>query len=252
MERICKLCLNEAQLLPKSHIIPEFLYKELYDEKHRFFFTTSTNLKEGKKNLKPLQSGIYEGNILCINCDNSILGSLERYSANFLFPKNTSKEKSCQLIPNYIENGNQFLKRSNVDYNKFKLFFLSILWRSSISSKEFFKEIQIGIHEHIIREMIIQNQPGEINDYPVLITIIDQSSKSPKDYIGQPRLGKYEGHRIALFWTSSLLFCVIISSHKKPSKLLDMALKPSGDLLLPYLPKSQTWDLFLKFSGLNK
>jgi len=252
MKRICKLCLKEANLLSKSHIIPDFMYKELYDEKHRFLFTTNLDLKEKKENLKHLQTGIYEGNILCRNCDNVILGSLERYTANFLYAENISKEKSPLLIPQIDLKGNRFFKVSNADYSKFKLFFLSILWRSSISTNEFFKEIQLGIHEQIIRKMIIENQPGNIGDYPVIISIIDQSSTSPKDYIGQPRLTKYSGHRIALFWTSSLLFGVLISSHKKPSELIDMALNPSGDFLLPYLPKSQSWDLFLKFSGLLK
>lgn len=31
----CKLCLEEKILLKKSHIIPEFMYKDLYDENHK-------------------------------------------------------------------------------------------------------------------------------------------------------------------------------------------------------------------------
>ncbi|GEM_PF-2942036 len=32
---ICKLCLKDKPLIKKSHIIPDFMYREIYDEDNR-------------------------------------------------------------------------------------------------------------------------------------------------------------------------------------------------------------------------
>ena len=53
---ICKLCLKEKKLLKKSHIIPKFMYKGLFDENHKILVSKVNPLKKEK-----LQSdGAYE------------------------------------------------------------------------------------------------------------------------------------------------------------------------------------------------
>lgn len=247
---VCKLCQKEKELLKRSHIIPDFMYKDLYDDKHRFIISTNSDIKNRTNNFKLPQSGIYEPNILCKECDNSLISSFERYFANFFNSNKIPIEKSPNLIKNFDINGNKFYHCLNTDYSKLKLFFLSILWRSSLSNHNFFKDINLGPHEEKIRLMLINNSPGEVDVYPVMLSIVDQSSQSPKDYIGQPTLKRYKGHKIARFWISSIMFVVIISSHKKPSESLLMSLKPNGEFVLPFVPKSKAWELLLKYSGL--
>ena len=38
---ICRLCLEEQALIKKSHIIPEFMYQDLFDENHKFIMTSN-------------------------------------------------------------------------------------------------------------------------------------------------------------------------------------------------------------------
>ena len=114
----CKLCLEEKNLLKKSHIIPNFLYSALFDEKHRIHLVSIKN----DKNLssRKLQSGEYEGEILCAKCDNQILGELERYVNRVLFhekPDVTENRKN--------EKGMKYTYCANLDYTKFKLFLLT-------------------------------------------------------------------------------------------------------------------------------
>ena len=40
----CKLCLENGVLVRKSHIIPDFMYRDLFDNKHRLF---EASLKDG-------------------------------------------------------------------------------------------------------------------------------------------------------------------------------------------------------------
>ena len=68
----CKLCLKQKDL-QKSHLIPEFFYKPLYDEKHRFHVLTTT--PEDKNIFE--QKGIRE-KLLCYDCE-QYFSQLEDY-----------------------------------------------------------------------------------------------------------------------------------------------------------------------------
>ena len=63
----CRLCLKEKPI-QNSHIIPEFLYKPLYDNLHRF--KSLSTLPEIKIEYK--QKGIRE-KLLCRDCEQYIL-----------------------------------------------------------------------------------------------------------------------------------------------------------------------------------
>lgn len=76
----CLLCLKDKDLIKSSRIIPDFMYKDLFDEKHRLIRTTGLDVPSAKK----LQTGEREGNILCQQCDNVVLGSLEGYACRVL------------------------------------------------------------------------------------------------------------------------------------------------------------------------
>jgi hypothetical protein len=43
---LCKLCLKDKKLVRQSHIIPDFMYKDIFDEKHRLFEVTFTKDKD--------------------------------------------------------------------------------------------------------------------------------------------------------------------------------------------------------------
>jgi len=74
----CNLCQQDKKLIKKSHIIPDFLYRNsgVYNEKHQIHtISTQKFAKDGRFNLVP--TGAYEGGILCKECDNDLFGSLE-------------------------------------------------------------------------------------------------------------------------------------------------------------------------------
>lgn len=127
----CRLCLRELPLLKRSHIIPDFYYRAggLFDENHQLHkIQISKLVKENKTKL--ISDGIYDSNILCTNCDNEILGNLERYASKFFFG---IPEEEEHLQKKYIEDiKGQWLEFKGVSYKKLKLHLLSILWRAAI------------------------------------------------------------------------------------------------------------------------
>jgi hypothetical protein len=158
----CKLCKKEKELLKKSHILPNFLYKPLRGEDNEFY---SVSFFKNKAKSKKVHTGFFEKHILCKECDNKIINEYETYFSGIL-----DKLKNRKLIVEEKSNVNdiKYLEISPVDYTNTKLFFLSMLWRASISKLDEFSRIKLEPHqEEDLRNMILNKNPGSENYYPI-------------------------------------------------------------------------------------
>ena len=178
----CKLCNEKKKLLRRSHIIPDFMYKGLFDEKH---FIAPIDLIEFKRR-KLLPDGFYDSNILCENCDNKILGKLESYASIVIWGGKSKPDYYPKYEGNINQLNQKFLHVTNLDYTRFKLFLLSIIWRASISKHKIFNSVSLGEHEESIRKMIIENNPSSKDDYPVGMFILTQNNRGPTKMIANP------------------------------------------------------------------
>ena len=84
--------------------------------------------------------------MLCQNCEQK-LSKLETYGALFL--KELAKQKRIYTGEHFCYVIEEF------DYQKLKLFLLSILWRAGVSSLEAFKAVQLGIYANELRGILI-------------------------------------------------------------------------------------------------
>ncbi len=219
----CKLCLKEATLLKKSHIIPNFLIKDVVDDKHRLALLTASN---GQLKDQIIQSSYWEGNILCKRCENTILSRLERYFERHFYTEIIRKLKD-KNVPN-----NEVLPlRISANRNIIKLFLLSILWRCNIS-KNLSKEVQLGPHKEIIRKMILENDPKTYYSYPYAVfTFINKNSYSnsgsyAKIGISPRRLKNEHGYQYSIL-CPGFFFHIYISSHNLPNYIDDINIDPN-------------------------
>lgn len=158
----CKLCLKHKELCKESHIIPRFMYKHITGDNNELVIIDAQHARH-KFNSE------YEGNILCENCDSVIIGKLDDYFAKFIHGE----------FPNIIQprfermDNRDIIVRENdpyYDYNRFKLFLLSLLWRASISSRPLFGQIKLPQEiEADLRTRILNQQPGEPDLYTCFI-----------------------------------------------------------------------------------
>ena len=114
----CALCKNKGNL-QNSHIIPEFMYKPIYDDKHHLILRKSGF----KVKTRPLQKGIRE-KLLCQNCEVQI-SVYEKYVRKILY------DGTAITIQQFEDR----IILSGLDYVKVRLFFLSLIWRMSVASK---------------------------------------------------------------------------------------------------------------------
>ena len=228
MNGICKLCGEEKKLCKQSHIIPNFMYKDLFDEKNRIHKIQSQQGKIEQRGI--CQTGEFDINILCQKCDNSILGKLERYASLILYdgnPKATEHRKHSD--------GTNYTYCAEIDYAQFKLFLLSVLWRSSISSRPIFQEVSLGPHEKNIRRMLLENEPGDQMKYPCLIMTYRSLDKFPNDVVAQPSKARVNGGYVYKFLISGMVYIYYISKHIIPNQFKDCAINRKGELKMIHL-----------------
>jgi len=216
-ERKCALCLQEKELC-NSHILPEFFFKPLYDENHRFQLIPSTN----EEKIYYEQKGIRES-LLCEECEEQ-LSRYERYTSQLFYGGEGV----------YYTNENP-VRIEEIDYKKFKLFQLSLLFRASVSNLDFFKNVNLGPHEEKIRKMLNDEDPGGENDYPCIILIPETRGRLMSDelIVMPEELNKFEGHRQYRFILGGCFWVYLVSSHTVMFSFKKFFLKEDGKLLIP-------------------
>jgi hypothetical protein len=144
----CHLC-DQKKALRRSHVVPEFFYKNLYDQKHRFYDTLNGRLAR----TPPHQKGLRE-RLLCQDCEIQ-LSKVEGYAYTLLY-RNT---------PVVLAGVDHFTLHT-VDYTSIRLFGLSLLWRMSIATSVMWRNVQLGEHERTIKSMIRRHDPGTPHQFP--------------------------------------------------------------------------------------
>ena len=244
----CKLCGLEKKLI-KAHIIPEFMYKPLYNENHKFYELTKEDNLKGEKVIPYKQIGEFDKDILCEKCDNELLGSLEKYAQKVFFRKDLSKSEmpDCK---NYKIKDYEFSECSNVSYKKMKLFLLSILWRSHITNRPFFNSVSLGPHADKIKDIILKCDPKKELNYPIIITSFVRADYHYNDLILKPRkaIGK-DGLSFYIFSIGSFQFYFFVNSlyDKIPDDIKCLTLKENDTMKIIHFKNGQEKTLINKF-----
>jgi len=185
---ICKMCFGN-NILVNAHIIPASFYRYLKRSDIRPL-EIHTNVRGEYK--KKSHIGIYDKNILCKNCE-KIFQRYDDYAQHILLPD--FKEKHYILNNSGKKVG---YNMENVNYDLLKLFFMSLLWRASVSIRKEFSRINVGPFEEALRSMIQDGNPGDENVFSVIVSRFD-------DYLGKnflldPHNEKFDGINFCRFY----------------------------------------------------
>ncbi len=223
---ICKFC-NQERELCDSHIIPEFMYKPMYQEKHQFY--ELSNIKKVRYHQKGLRE-----KLLCKKCE-SFFSVYEGYAAS-VFRK----------ISNYSLDYNKgFIIIPDVDYIKYKLFLLSVLWRMSISKKSVFKISSLGPYKERIHNLLLNKDPGKTYQYTFHQGIILLNGKQEKDLIVPPNSKRINGINTHSFVMHGMLFIINCVNHQINNQI-PPSLKIDNNLVI-YILEGSKIDSFISF-----
>jgi hypothetical protein len=220
------------------------MYQDLFDEKHRIFevlLKTDTQLQS-----KTRQSGGYDKYILCGNCDNKVIGRLERYASLALYGGIELTIESSEA-----QNKSRYINVKGIDYQKFKLFLLSILWRVSISKLPIFKNVKLGVHENILRDKIYLNSPGDSSAYPCAIFTHLHHSAIPKQIVAEPGCIINDKQQIYAFLIGGNLFVFFTATDPDTEWVQNCTVKETGEMNIIQMSEMLSVKTVNKFMGMD-
>lgn len=170
----CVLCQTEQKLV-HSHVWPEFMYEDLYDETGRYISIND----DPRAPERPFQKGLREY-LLCTACEQH-LSRFETYSAKLL-----------RQVRGEPANGRPGFE-IDYDYPRFKLFGVSLIWRLHVASGPGFKSVRLSPVAEDMRRMLLQADPGPPERFPFAIARID-GSEIASIVMTVPQKTKFGGH----------------------------------------------------------
>jgi hypothetical protein len=194
----CKYC-GRLKTLVKSHIIP--------------------------RSLCDINSfGICDDELFCKACEDKFM-IYDAYAFKIL-----NEQGSCRKI---LHGGHgQVLGAyyESYDYNKLKLFFMSVLLRAGLSSIFFFKHVKIGPYLGLLKQALDAGKAPAANDFSVFLAYYDEIKKGPVMF--PPAQQKIEKIRFYHFHIGHGIFYIKVDRRDTPRELEPIILQPGGRLFL--------------------
>jgi hypothetical protein len=180
----------------------------------------------GDSNRVTINQGGIKERLLCGDCE-QLFSIYENYINKMLYG---GSELTFQRL------SNRRWLITGLEYNKLKLFQLSILWRASVSSQKFFESVKLGEkHESHIKKMLLAQYPGPPEEYACILVAIIFEGKTIEDLMLNPTSIKEDGHRIYRFVFGGFAWAYFVSSHPIPGKVRDVAINENGELIVSAL-----------------
>jgi len=195
----CKLCQKEATLR-RSHIVPEFVYKPVYDADH------TAVMFEAKKPRHGYRRKGFWNHLFCDDCE-ARFQRLEDYFADIWFTRPLRPQNFTGPVVHI----------TGLDYCKFKLFHLSILWRADVSGLAVFADVSLGRrHSEELRRRILEGDPGSPDIYPITGLALRNTNGSFKDDLMLlPGGSNTGGHHIYIMLFGGVFWACAVSGHRQ-------------------------------------
>lgn len=157
----CSLCGKERRLVD-SHIIP----MSFYDLPPKGDVLRLHSSKPEAK-AKRAPNGIYD-QILCEECE-ARLSPWDDYAFRLLSEEPRNLETGQIAHDTWVE------IRPSFDYEKLKLFALSVLWRAQVTERDTFRAIRLGPYAERARRLIAAAYPGDERTFATFFSSFDES-----------------------------------------------------------------------------
>lgn len=226
----CKLCGLEREL-KHSHILPEFMYQNLYDSSPKRFYKLQVDLDNSvNSKIKIEQKGVREY-LLCGNCEVR-LSKYENYAAETIYAKNL---KNTAYVKKATETNSQQLftyEYVGFSYINFKNFLLSLLWRIIISESFKTPEIDEKIVERL-RIAVHHEDPLDYDDFGCLLQVIKYKKEQIAGaFILNPFLTKDDDVIVLNILIDGFMYSFYLNSKELSDEKKGCFLKQDGSMII--------------------
>lgn len=226
----CRLCCQEKELR-HSHILPEFMYQNLYDTSPKRFYTLNVDLENSDNSKKKIeQKGIREY-LLCGDCEVQ-LSKYENYAAETIYAKNLGNKTTIKKSSQTPDQQFFIYEYEGFSYSDFKIFLLSLFWRIIISKsfnipkvdEELVEQLRIAIHT--------QN-PLNFDDFGCLLQVIKyQKGQVAGKFILNPFLTGSESSPILNILIDGFMYSFYFNSKELSPEKKEFFIKQDGTMII--------------------
>jgi len=215
---ICKGCNEEAKLI-KAHIIPESFFTGFRNGNRSARIISDIKGKYPKKS----HIGIYDENILCRKCEDRFQ-IVDDYGCRVLLGDKNNLEEIVyeREVVGY--------KLSGVDYSLLKRFFISVLWRASLSTHEYYAHVNLGPYENIAKDLIWTKSSGSPEEFDFVLC------KFTEQGIGRamldPRPEQCEGINCYRVYMYGYVLQIKVDKRKSPKQFDPFKYKNDNTIML--------------------
>ncbi len=206
----CKFCGNESKLID-AHVIPAGFFRRINRQGKKALEMLTNREGEHKKRAP---KGVYDKTIVCKKCE-SIWQEWDTYAQQLL------ADTPLNGRARYIGNKQICYVVDNYDYRRLKLFFISVLWRASVSSQNFFSRISLGEFENIAKKHIEHANPGTLEDFSVVVSKFNHPLAKG---IFDPYMYQNSSVDYARFYFASYMADIKVDHQPAPNPLSQLAI----------------------------
>lgn len=227
----CPLCNNDVEQLHKrSHILPEWMYKDYYDDNHKL-----VNVELDNKHVNKKQKGVYAEYIICKDCENESQ-RYDRYGSLILTdrsPRSREFTSVNRILYEKSVRGNlrEYTHWKNIDFPQFQRFIFACVLRAHLSEKQKGKYLLVDKHFENMRQIYKDLDVTDDKTYPILISQYYEDDNF-KDHVIMPFINRKSGHHFIEFSGAGYSFWIYVSSHRKDSFVESMSLRQDGSLYM--------------------
>lgn len=171
---------------------------------------------------KRIQVGTYDSTILCSECDQK-MAPWDDYGQQVLI------RSFLQAVEITHQGKTVAWRMENVEYRRLKLFFMSVLWRASVSKQTFFSRISLGPFENQLRIMIMKDDLGDPQDFTVVLgRFEDLELRAVLD----PHPEKFDSINYCRFYLPGFVAYIKVDKRPTPTFLTDLYLQNEKPLII--------------------
>jgi hypothetical protein len=213
----CRLCLQGKKLI-KAHIVPEGFFRPLWSGNLAPEMHTNSPGKYPKR----IPIGVYDSTILCEECGQK-MAPWDNYAQEVLLHRFSEARK-------ILLQGRTVARRiENFDYRRLKLFFISLLWRSSVSKRDEYNRISLGPFEDRLKDMILAGEPGGSQDFAVILARFEDPELTA---MLDPHPEKFDSVSFCRFCMTGFLAYIKVDQRPAPTFLADFFLRENAPLII--------------------
>jgi hypothetical protein len=215
----CRFCRTEQRAI-EAHIIPEGFFRALRDDSGR-----PLELRTNTPGVPPKRApiGVYDSTILCAVCDNRF-SPWDQHAQDIMlrdFSESTaiSHDDGSVLgwtIPIF-------------DYKLLKLFFVSLLWRASVSTQKFYERVDPRPFNETMRRMILTEDPGDPETFSVTLgRFADPRYRAILD----PHRERYSGTNFVRFYLGGFVALLKVDRRVTPDPFANLIVRPGNPIVV--------------------